>query len=333
MSFYRFYKSYSPPAIRTSTAISAATTTPSDEELHMSNKKIKTRTHIPHTAESPSVFFASPHNISAFSKKIVMDHGLKPINPLQCGRQACPPLHSYGPVVRDFWLLHFVISGKGVLINQNGSYTVRENQIFVIRPYEQVSYKADASDPWHYVWIGFTAEGTELPSVLKENDVITAPYLKDLFLSAYEADDFVVNTNSGAYEHYLCGAIWQLLGKLLYNTQKSANALEKYILPSINYMKTVYYHPGITIEVIAEKLHVNKSYFSEIFKKATGMSPKQYLNDIRMKKAAERLTKENFTVSAVATSVGFPDAFSFSRAFKKHYDCSPSEYIKRAKAR
>ena len=292
----------------------------------MPNSKIKNRKFIPHAAQSPNVFFASPHNLRAFSKKIVIDHGLKAINPLQCGQQACPPLHSYGPVVRDFWLLHFVISGKGVFTNPKGTYTVRENQIFVIRPYEQVSYKADAGDPWHYVWIGFTADGIEMPSALAETDVITAPYLKELFISAYEAEDFKQNDNSGAYEHYLCGVIWQMLGKILYNAQKKTSALEKYILPSINYMKTVYYHPGITVDDIARNLHVNKSYFSEIFKKEMGIAPKQYLNDIRMKKAAERLKKEDFTVSAVATSVGFPDAFSFSRAFKRHFNCSPTEY-------
>ena len=93
-------------------------------------------------------------------------------------------------------------------------------------------------------------------------------------------------------------------------------------------MKTVYYHPGVTIDEIARNLHVNKSHFSEIFKAEMGIPPKQYLNGIRMQKAAERLTKDNFTVSAVATSVGFPDAFSFSRAFKKYYGCSPTEYIK-----
>ena len=297
----------------------------------MPNQKIKNRKFIPHAAESPSVFFASPHNIKDYSKKIVMDHGLKPINPLQCGRQACPPLHSYGPVVRDFWLLHFVISGKGALTNSNGTHNVRENQMFVIRPYEQVSYKANARDPWHYIWIGFTADSVELPRILTDSDVITAPYLKDLFISAHQAEDFRLNDNSGAYEHYLCGVIWQLMGKLLHNTNKKIGTLEKYILPSINFMKTVYYHPGVTVDDIATYLHVNKSYFSEIFKAETGMSPKQYLNEIRMKKAAERLQKENFTVSAVATSVGFPDAFSFSRAFKRYYNCSPSEYKQKKK--
>lgn len=285
----------------------------------------------PRTADPTSPFFVSPHNSRLFSKKIVMDHGLKPINPLQCGMQACPPLHSYGPVARDFWLLHFVISGKGVLSNQNGTFTVKENQIFVIRPYEQVAYKADAGEPWHYVWIGFTAESGSLPAVLTECDVITAPYLKELFISAYDADGFVLNNNSGAYEHFLCGIIWQMLGRLLYNTPQSTGAYEKYVLPSINYMKTVYYHSSITIGSIARSLHINKSYFSEIFKEEMGISPKQYLNDLRMKTAAKRLLQEDFTVAAVAVSVGFSDAFSFSRAFKKYYKCSPTEYAKKNK--
>ena len=74
-----------------------------------------------------------------WSSRVVINQKLDPINPLQCGKQICPPRYSYTSDDRDFWLLHFVISGKGTLINQNGKHSVSENEIFVIRPLEKVT--------------------------------------------------------------------------------------------------------------------------------------------------------------------------------------------------
>ena len=80
---------------------------------------------------------------------------------------------------------------------------------------------------------------------------------------------------------------------------------------------------------IAKKLHISHEHFSRIFKHETGSSPKRYLNDIRMKKAAEYLTKEDSSVTRTAKNVGFPDVLSFSRAFKAYYGCTPTEYKRR----
>ena len=56
-------------------------------------------------------------------------------------------------------------------------------------------------------------------------------------------------------------------------------------------------------------------------------SPREYLAALRMNKAAELLC-EGFGVSVVAASVGYPDVFSFSRAFKNYYKIPPTQYVK-----
>lgn len=289
------------------------------------DKYMKEKTVDKEVVTTPFPFMVSTKS-RKISRKFIIDQNLTPINPLQCGRQECPPGQSYGPIVRDIWILHFVMSGKGRVVKEGCQYVVRENEMFVIRPFENVSYTADKEDPWQYVWIGFTAK--TCPAVLNERDVISAPYLKDAFLSAYYTESFDVPNASGAYEHYLCGVIWQIFGLLIQNTKKNLTPMDSYVKPAITIMTLSFRDPHLNVATIARRLHVSAEHFSRIFKSETGESPKKYLTDVRMKKAVEYLMKENATMTRVSEAVGFPDVLAFSRAFKRYYGCAPSEYAR-----
>ena len=77
---------------------------------------------------------------------------------------------------------------------------------------------------------------------------------------------------------------------------------------------------------IADLLCISKSYFSRLFKKATGKSLPVYLNDRRIKKAKALLKREGVTVAEVALSTGYDDLTHFERVFKKATALTPSEY-------
>ena len=95
---------------------------------------------------------------------IVMNCQYGGFNPMQFGFQNCLPSHYYGPAVRPHWLLHYVVSGKGVFHREGEIHSIGAGDIFVIPPYLETYYEADAKEPWQYIWIGFTVEG-ELPCV------------------------------------------------------------------------------------------------------------------------------------------------------------------------
>lgn len=261
-----------------------------------------------------------------WSSRVVINQDLAPINPLQCGKQICPSRYSYTSDDRDFWLLHFVISGKGTLTNRNGKQTVSKNEMFVIRPFENATYTADADDPWEYIWIGFAADRT-VPPILEKSDVIYTPYLKDLFIRGYNADDFENIDTYGAYEHYLCGIIWEIFGLLLQNSKNDMNTANNYIKPALTIMELYYSDCKLTVTEIANRLRISQEHFSRIFKAEMGVSPKKYLSDIRMKRAVEFLTQSSESITQMAPKIGFPDVFAFSRAFTRYYGFPPSEYI------
>ena len=67
--------------------------------------------------------------------------------------------------------------------------------------------------------------------------------------------------------------------------------------------------------------------------KQVGCSPQQYLNRCRMENAASMLLDQHMRPGEVARAVGYPDEFSFSRAFRKHYGIFPSDTISHLKYR
>ena len=258
------------------------------------------------------------------NSKVIINKQYKGINPCVCGWQECEPKHSYGPAVRSYWLLHFVASGKGVFKTSRGEYHLGKNDVFIIRPYEITYYEADKDDPWVYMWMGFTSD-VNLPKGLVKNDTIYAPFLIDNFQSCINAED--ASSSVKGFEAYMCSQIWDIISKLEKQQAPTSEFSERYIRAAINIMETEY-NSGVTVEDIAERLHLNRSYFSTLFKKVMGRSPGEYMIALKMEKAVELLCKKKLGASVTATSVGYPDVFSFSRAFKSYYGVSPTEYIK-----
>lgn len=261
-------------------------------------------------------------SMSTTHSLLLRNLGMQEINPIQAGWENCSPGHSFGPALRPFLLLHYVVSGRGEFFVGEKSYQVSPGQIFVIRPGETTYYQASKTDPWRYIWIGFEA-GIPLPAALKE-DVLTLPQAGPLFSGVPE-----LSRRESGREASLCGKIWQLLSLLEEETSRSQREkpADEYVNKAKTYMETEYMR-GVSVAALAGKLNLDRSYFSKLFKAATGKSPQQYLTGLRMEKAAELLREYGKAPGEAAAASGYPDVFSFSRMFKRYFGVSPREYQK-----
>lgn len=238
------------------------------------------------------------------------------LNPITYGRQACNGGFSVD-VLRPYWLLHYVASGKGCFSVCGREHPVAEGQIFVVRPHQPHCYTADKKDPWHYYWIAFDSD-VVLPDILKK-DVFSAPGAGRLF-SAFLA----AATMETGKEEYLCGKIWELVS-LFIRMESDRREDNAYVARAIRYIEDKFAE-GIRIIDIAKHLSLDRSYFSTMFRRETGMSPKEHLEKYRLEKAAEMLMQSKTAVTDVAGRVGYGDAVNFSRMFKKHFGVPPSKY-------
>ena len=256
----------------------------------------------------------------ADQKELMMkNHNFPYINPLTSGEHECEPLHSCGPTTRLYWLLHYVLSGRGKFATRGNSITVTAHQCFIIRPNEMIYYEADKDDPWHYVWIGFTSE-IPLPEILTQNLVFNAERFGHVFWQFTDAREIYEGREAFVY-----GKLWELLALLSNEVAQPLSKAESYIAQAKNYIESSYMEK-ITVKQIADQLHLDRSYFSTLFKKYTGISPQQYLNTYGLEQAKELLISHGYTPTEAARSTGYGDVISFSHMFKNHFGQAPTKY-------
>ncbi|WP_286811332.1 helix-turn-helix domain-containing protein [Bacteroides sp. Phil13] len=90
-----------------------------------------------------------------------------------------------------------------------------------------------------------------------------------------------------------------------------------------------HYQEKITLEDIAYSGSVCKTSCCSIFKKYMKQTPFSYLIDYRLKKSIDLLRTTNMTITEISLEVGFMGLSYYTETFKKHFNCSPSEYSNR----
>ena len=235
------------------------------------------------------------------------------VTPLFYGKESCCSGHTYGPAVRDCYLLHYVLEGKGTFIRGDGRYPVATGDIFVIRPGEVTTYQADTQTPWSYVWLGFSCN-EELPFL--QEAVLRQMPVKHMF--AYIGEHIEMRE--------LDGKIFSLTHELLWTLSRNTDREQKPGSRYAEYLKVYMdnsYMNRISIEEVAERLHVDRRYLTALFRERYGQPPQSYLIELRLEKA-DGFLREGYSVTDAAVMSGFSDLSNFSCRYKSRYGISPS---------
>ena len=82
----------------------------------------------------------------------------------------------------------------------------------------------------------------------------------------------------------------------------------------------------LNLEQLAEQHHVGYSYFRQMFKKYTGVSPGQYHLQLRIMRAKELLISTDKSIKEISFELGFQSIYYFSNLFKKKTGVNPSDF-------
>lgn len=251
------------------------------------------------------------------------------------GEQNCAPNHFNGPKSREPFIFHFVVSGEGRFKIHGKEYHLTANQGFLIPDRSVIFYQSELKNPWYYCW--FQISGSEAEhfferlSLSPENPIYNAK-ADNLIFNRFKSLIFQAN-QPRPDRNLVFSALFQLFSEL----EHSSTTVQKIKLPDFvlyaqkaeSYILDNYHHENFSISEVADYVGLNRSYLSRLFRNHFQISPMQYLLRHRMTKA-KMLLQEGLPVNIVASSVGYNDLATFSKAYKHYFGVSPSKLKNRS---
>ena len=254
------------------------------------------------------------------------------------GRQQCPAGYSRGEEIRDFYLIHYVMHGKGMFYLNGKAFPVQQGQAFLIYPHMPINYVADSQDPWEFCWVGFN--GADAAILMKETrftpemPVIT---LKDgegfcaLLLEIYrlrgELPHEILRMTAGLYQ-----VISTLVEEVEAGVMEKSRPGIRHLQMACDYI-AAHYAQDMTVEEVAATLGLCRSQLYRVFKEHAGMSPQRYLTEFRIREARGLILRGERSVKEIAYAVGFRDPLYFSHVFKAYVGRTPSRFIEENRKR
>ena len=250
-----------------------------------------------------------------------------------CGCSRTEPLHSFGPALKPHYMIHYILSGKGVFRTGGREYPLEAGSGFLIVPGHLAFYQADEKEPWTYVWVGFSGSGVEsfvaYTGLSARQPIFQSDRSDELYGSVRDMMEH--NTYGLTNELRRNGQLQIFLSLIAESAGTQARPEEdkanQYVKRAVEFIQRNYCNP-VKVTDLADYVCINRSYLYTLFEHSMGMSPQQFLTAFRLTRAAELLAVTQLPVESIALSCGYNDPLVFTKAFKQMKGMSPSAYRK-----
>lgn len=260
----------------------------------------------------------------------------------QIGDLSCDGGMVIGDHIQSCYEISYIVSGKGLYVNQGRQYAVEEGDVFLCLPGEQHDGFADMIDPFRYFYVGFMfdanlVEDNFLIHIKKMFDQSRSPITKDKFgIKAPFVNILNELINLKKYSTFMIKTYLYQIVVLTYRNifegwqkeyepENSYDEKAKIVYEVINFIDLNLCRI-VDLTSIADVLGYSYSHLSHIFSKEIGITIKDYYNQERFKKAIELLNDTDYSITAIARMLQYHTIHTFSKAFRNNFGISPTEY-------
>lgn len=237
----------------------------------------------------------------------------------------CDPSFATPKRVFDYHYLLYVHKGIGRYKIGNVTYDAKIGDLFYCPPQVSNTILADDNNPFLLSGIEFTVDQ---PDYVVQNILSKINISKNTFLVMSINEMIEEYSFNKTFASEICDNILSvLLSQLIRASQTQSIGSEDISENLLEYIINNFNQP-ITHRQLSEIFSYHKNSINRILLKSTNMTLKNYLIDIRMKKACEFLLYSNKTVAEIAELCGYSGSVFFSRQFKQKNGITPLEYRK-----
>ncbi len=242
----------------------------------------------------------------------------------------------------DFIEFSYVVSGTVNYRIEDKFYKISEKTLLPFNSgvYHRESLsKGEQNTELHIGFRNIKVDGLPSDFILKENievPLVFKQYKEDFHKCCLEIIEEQEACEIGK-ELILKSLIMKLIALFLKETNyvKNRKKIDRYDFPFYDKSNVVRiileyfdnnYMNNISLDDMSRNMYLSSVYISKVFKEKTGESPINYLINLRLGKARNLLIYTESHVKSIAQSVGYKDAYYFSKLFKKYYGHSPCKF-------
>ena len=242
------------------------------------------------------------------------------------------------PHAHSYTELFYIVGGDGQFQINDNLFPVHAHQLVVVNPnilHTEVSYEAH---PLEYIVLGMEGVQLTIPgsgnagyciySFSENNAVLTC---MQQVLREMQERQLEYHTACLAYMDIILVQLMRNASVSVtqthsrFPTNRQCAAVRQYI--------DQHYKESITLDLLAEKVSINKYYMAHAFKREYGVSPINYLIACRIREGKRLLAETDLSLSQIATVLGFSSSSYFSQSFRNAEGTSPTDYRKANQAK
>lgn len=227
-------------------------------------------------------------------------------------------------VRRDYYLM-YVTEGKMNIEFSKNSCTISEGQLLIIEPGTTYHYCLAGESRVNYLWIHFTGKnaGGCLEKFKLETNRIYTPgvhhcfneYWTRLFEEFVRCDEYFDDVSAAIFTE-----ITAALSRFIY-----AQPDKKDFVKSVTYIHQNFGSP-LSVGTLAAMESLSEPHYRACFRRSMGMSPVEYITDVRIRAAVRLLESTDKKLSEISKLCGYNDVYYFIRTFKKKTGVTPGKY-------